>query len=196
MTAVENVLSGLDVRVVGKAVVASEAISLVEQQRPDLFVAEIATTDGLSSVCDALRRRPGQRVVVLSSSADPDDVAAALQAGVAAYVVKTVEPEDLVSTFRQTFNPSVFLPGSRSVPTPQETSRRAPESYASLTKREAEILRLVAEGRSNGQVARMLWVTEQTVKFHLSNIYRKLDVGNRTQASRWAQMRGLLEPGT
>ena len=61
-----------------------------------------------------------------------------------------------------------------------------------LTKRELEILQLVAEGHSNSQLARMLWVTEQTVKFHLSNIYRKLDVGNRTEASRWAQLNGLL----
>jgi DNA-binding CsgD family transcriptional regulator len=62
-----------------------------------------------------------------------------------------------------------------------------------LTRRELEILRLVAEGHSNAQLARMLWVTEQTVKFHLSNIYRKLDVANRTEASRWAQRRGLLD---
>jgi DNA-binding CsgD family transcriptional regulator len=62
-----------------------------------------------------------------------------------------------------------------------------------LTRREYEILQLVAEGHSNAQLARMLWVTEQTVKFHLSNIYRKLDVANRTEASRWAQVHGLLE---
>jgi DNA-binding CsgD family transcriptional regulator len=63
---------------------------------------------------------------------------------------------------------------------------------ADLTRRELEILKLVAEGHSNSQLARMLWVTEQTVKFHLSNIYRKLDVANRTEASRWAQVHGLL----
>ncbi len=61
-----------------------------------------------------------------------------------------------------------------------------------LTRRELEILRLVAEGRSNAQLAKMLWVTEQTVKFHLSNVFRKLQVSNRTEASRWAQLRGLL----
>ncbi|MGH3046995.1 MAG: LuxR C-terminal-related transcriptional regulator, partial [Gaiellaceae bacterium] len=55
------------------------------------------------------------------------------------------------------------------------------------------ILQLVAEGHSNAELARMLWVTEQTVKFHLSNIYRKLNVANRTEASRWAQLRGILE---
>ena len=66
------------------------------------------------------------------------------------------------------------------------------DAGADLTRRELEILQLVAEGFSNSQLAKMLWVTEQTVKFHLSNIYRKLDVANRTEASRWAQLNGLL----
>ena len=61
-----------------------------------------------------------------------------------------------------------------------------------MTKREREILELAAEGYSNAQLAKMLWVTEQTVKFHLSNVYRKLDVANRTEAARWAQVNGLV----
>ena len=71
----------------------------------------------------------------------------------------------------------------------------ATDDWCGLTRRELEILQLVAEGHSNAQLARMLWVTEQTVKFHLSNVYRKLDVANRTEASRWAQLRGLLPAG-
>jgi DNA-binding CsgD family transcriptional regulator len=63
---------------------------------------------------------------------------------------------------------------------------------AELTKREREILKLAAEGYSNAQLAGMLWVTEQTVKFHLSNTYRKLNVSNRTEAARWAQLHGLV----
>ena len=70
--------------------------------------------------------------------------------------------------------------------------RSTAEPAHDLTRRELEILQLVAEGYSNSQLGRMLWVTEQTVKFHLSNIYRKLDVANRTEASRWAQVNGLL----
>ena len=101
--------------------------------------------------------------------------------------------KDLASAIRQAFSHSVYLAGWR--PTaPQPVSKKA-EALESpgLTRRELEILRLVAEGHSNAQLARMLWVTEQTVKFHLSNVYRKLDVANRTEASRWAQVNGLLE---
>ena len=75
------------------------------------------------------------------------------------------------------------------------TGRVQPQVQApsvDLTRRETEILRLAAEGHSNAQVAKLLWVTEQTVKFHLSNIYRKLEVANRTEASRWAHIHGLL----
>jgi DNA-binding CsgD family transcriptional regulator len=66
------------------------------------------------------------------------------------------------------------------------------QSVDVLTRREMEILRLVAEGHSNSTLAKMLWVTEQTVKFHLANIYRKLNVANRTEASRWAHLNGML----
>jgi len=88
----------------------------------------------------------------------------------------------------------VFVPTPGTVPASSNgISPSAKDAVAALTKRELEILQLVAEGHSNSQLARILWVTEQTVKFHLSNIYRKIDVANRTEASRWAQVHGLLD---
>jgi DNA-binding NarL/FixJ family response regulator len=106
------------------------------------------------------------------------------------YCVKTAEPEDLASAIRQAFESSIHYAGSREWQ--REAAPAEPVDVSGLTKREVEILQLVAEGHSNSQLAKMLWVTEQTVKFHLSNIYRKLDVSNRTEASRWAQLHGLL----
>ena len=94
-----------------------------------------------------------------------------------------------MAAIRQTFEASIYLARSVSV-TPSEPV--VPSDVPELTRRELEILQLVAEGHSNARLAKMLWVTEQTVKFHLSNIYRKLDVANRTEASRWAQLHGLL----
>jgi DNA-binding NarL/FixJ family response regulator len=127
---------------------------------------------------------------VLSSVADPEQIDRALKAGVVAYVIKTAQSDDLASAVRQAFEHSIFFPGT------PEMSAGATEAASALatplTKRELEILRLVAEGHSNADMARKLWVTEQTVKFHLSNIYRKLDVANRTEAGRWAQLHGLL----
>ena len=106
-------------------------------------------------------------------------------------MIKTAHPDDLASAIRQAFEHSVYLAGARPVHTAAPKPQPGDDSRG-LTRRELEILQLVAEGHSNAQLAKMLWVTEQTVKFHLSNIYRKLDVANRTEASRWAQVRGLL----
>jgi DNA-binding CsgD family transcriptional regulator len=105
----------------------------------------------------------------------------------------------VAATVRQTFDHTIFLahsaPTNGSAPSslpPVSAGSEVDEDDVALTRREREILALVAEGHSNRELARMLWVTEQTVKFHLSNIYRKLDVANRTEASRWAHRNGLV----
>jgi DNA-binding NarL/FixJ family response regulator len=103
-------------------------------------------------------------------------------------------PEDLAAAIRQSFDHCIYFADGRGSVRDDDLPARdvgAPTA-AGLTKREVEILRLAAEGYSNSELARMLWVTEQTVKFHLSNVYRKLNVANRTEASRWAQLHGLL----
>jgi DNA-binding CsgD family transcriptional regulator len=101
----------------------------------------------------------------------------------------------VASAVRQAFAHSVFTADSDLAAAVEPVAAPArKERPGGLTKRELEILKLVAEGHSNAGLARMLWVTEQTVKFHLSNVYRKLDVSNRTEASRWAQLNGLLSP--
>jgi DNA-binding NarL/FixJ family response regulator len=192
LDAVERVLSGVGVTVDAKTTHADHALALVSEHQPDLLVAELSNGNGALASIDVVRsareRVPELRIIALSSVSDRAQIESAFAAGVSAYVIKTAQPDDLASAVRQAFEHSVFFAGrgpSRPQPEPKETADP-------LTKRELEILRLVADGHTNGQMARMLWVTEQTVKFHLSNIYRKLDVANRTEASRWAQRRGLL----
>jgi DNA-binding NarL/FixJ family response regulator len=191
---VQHVLERVDVEVRGTATEPDEAHELLSEHNPDLFVVEPTTYDGRVDAADAFRvareRAPAVRIIVLSSIADPEQIDRALKAGVVAYVIKTAQPDDLASAVRQAFEHSVFFPGSAesSAPSPAAVS----EAASPLTKREFEILRLVAEGHTNADMARKLWVTEQTVKFHLSNIYRKLGVANRTEAGRWAQVHGLL----
>lgn len=145
---------------------------------------------------EACERAPGLKAIVLSSITDPAHIDAAFAAGAVAYVLKTAHQDDIRVAIRQAFEHSVFVPaptlaGNGVAAMPVRAVETA--AVAALTKRELEILQLVAEGHSNSQLARILWVTEQTVKFHLSNIYRKLDVANRTEASRWAQLNGLLD---
>jgi DNA-binding NarL/FixJ family response regulator len=196
LDAVEQVLRRIGIDVIGKTTSTSEALSMVEDHRPDLLITELegnaGDLSGLVLIERARAAAPNVRPIVLSMHQDSQVIDAALVAGASAYVVKTARPEDLASAVRQAFSHSVYLAGWRPE-APEPVAKKAAAEESGLTRRELEILRLVAEGHSNAQLARMLWVTEQTVKFHLSNVYRKLDVANRTEASRWAQVHGLLE---
>ena len=197
--AVTQVLGRIGVKVVEATSSPKRALAVVAEQSVDMVILEVSTADpsldGITFLRQAREKKPGLRAIVLSSHEDAERIDAALAAGAAAYVVKTAHPDDLASAIRQVFAHSIYLPGSRAAAPSTEVSLQSQE-LSGLTRRELEILQLVSEGHSNAQLARMLWVTEQTVKFHLSNIYRKLDVANRTEASRWAQLHGLLQPAS
>ena len=197
--ALRDILLGLGFHVLRATDSVDEAVSLIEQEQPDLLVAGAAPArsgapSGIDCVQRARKAAPSLRAVVLAQSHNDAEADASLAAGAYAYIAETTHHEDIRAAIRQGFETSVFLSSSETA----ATSRRAPprpEGHG-LTKREQEILRLVAEGRSNAEVARELWVTEQTVKFHLANIYRKVGVANRTEAGRWAQLTGLLDDAT
>jgi len=191
---IQQVVQPMRVRVLGKATRSSSALAFLSDSAPDLLITGIrmpeGEMDGISLVREALQLAPSMKAIVLSMYEDRAHVEAAFAAGASAYVLKSANPDDLRSAIRQAFEPSLFLASDFMNGAP-EPAERGPVD-AGLTRREVEILQLVAEGYSNAQLAKMLWVTEQTVKFHLSNIYRKLGVANRTEASRWAQLNGLL----
>jgi DNA-binding NarL/FixJ family response regulator len=196
LEAVELVLGRIDVRVAGKATSPKSALELVEAHRPDVFLTGIDMDEGdisgIECIAQARELVPTLRAVVLSSHTEPEYIDKALDAGAVAYVVKSAHPDDLASAVRQAFQHSVYFAGSRPAPATTWANPTEAREVSDLTRREREILQLVAEGHSNAKLAKMLWVTEQTVKFHLSNVYRKLDVSNRTEAARWAQVNGLL----
>jgi DNA-binding NarL/FixJ family response regulator len=124
---------------------------------------------------------------MLSASDKPEEIQSALSRGADGYILKTVNPVDLPSALRQVYEGTVFHGGMRGASAPAES----PAAAAGLTDREVTLVRALARGLSNKQISQELWITEQTVKFHLSNIYRKLDVHNRTGAMRWAHENGL-----
>jgi NarL family two-component system response regulator LiaR len=192
--AMEDFLARVGVDVVGRATVPDAALGLVKERRPDLLVVGLEFPgpgpDGLLILEQAHKAHSDLRSVVLAADDDPHRIEAAFAAGATVYCFRTSNPDDLATAIRQVFALSIFFAGP---PLKWAASMARPNgNLRELTRRELEILRLVAEGYSNPQLARMLWVTEQTIKFHLSNVYRKLDVRNRTEASRWAQLHGLL----
>ena len=199
LEAVQSILERIGVDVVGTTTDADELLELVSTHHPDVLVTSIELADPDADGVDCIRlaseRQASLRTIVLSAYDDAEHIDAALAAGAMAYVLKTAHPDDFAAAIRQSFEHSVFMAGSQPPVAAAETAEFAGDTRG-LTRRELEILRLVAEGHSNAQLAKMLWVTEQTVKFHLSNIYRKLDVSNRTEASRWAQVQGLLPTGS
>jgi DNA-binding NarL/FixJ family response regulator len=152
-------------------------------------VTELETTDraldGLVWLRRAVDAMPSGKAIVLSRRTEQELIDAALHAGAVAYVIKTAGTDDLAAAVRQVFEHSVYL-GPQTVRPTRDT--RAFGERHDLTARELEILQLLVDGHSNARLAQMLWVTEQTVKFHLSNIYRKLGVASRAEASRMAQL--------
>jgi DNA-binding NarL/FixJ family response regulator len=190
-----QLLVGVGITLVGKTTDPAEALDLVKEHHPDVLLTDFNVGDGEVDGLECLRRahelEPGLKMVVLSATHEPEEVQSAFAAGASVFCVKTAAQDDLMAAIRQAFETSIYLAHSVNG-TPRRDSLSVVADAPELTRRELEILRLVAEGHSNSQLARMLWVTEQTVKFHLSNIYRKLDVANRTEASRWAQLHGLL----
>jgi DNA-binding NarL/FixJ family response regulator len=195
LEAVRSILERIGVEVLGTTTDVDEILELISTHHPDVLITSIEldhpNLDGIACLRLAGERQASLKTIVLSAYDDAEHIEAALAAGAIAYVLKTAHPDDFAAAIRQSFEHSVFMAGTHASPPSAETAEFAGDTRG-LTRRELEILRLVAEGHSNAQLARMLWVTEQTVKFHLSNIYRKLDVSNRTEASRWAQVQGLL----
>jgi DNA-binding NarL/FixJ family response regulator len=190
--ALTALLERLDLTVVGEATDADEAAAMVEEHQPDVIVTDytLATCNGTNLLHEARVTSPQSQCIVLSEKSDDGERDAAFAAGAWAYCAKLAEPDDLAAAIRQMSSPSIYFADSQPR-SPQPTGTR--NNAKLLTKREMEILLLTAEGHSNSELAKTLWVTEQTVKFHLSNIYRKLDVSNRTEASRWALVHGLSE---
>jgi DNA-binding NarL/FixJ family response regulator len=214
LAAVERIVVDLGLEVVGLARSSSEALELVQQTRCDVLVTGIGMPrgepNGIELTANALARVPSLKVIVLGSSNDGSQIDAAFAAGAAAYVVKTADAEDLQAVIQQVFSDSIFLPplaaqaqASRKTeeaatpaarPSPPIATGTQTIGGIDLTPREVEILQLVAQGLSNVELAERLWLSDQTVKFHLSNVYRKLDVESRAKASRWAAVHGLLSP--
>jgi len=176
--------------IVGETQNGAQVLPLVARTKPDLVLLDLRmpNMDGLACLDELKRRHPDIRVVMLSASQNEQMIEAALRRGAAAYVVKSIDPTDLPSTLRQALESNVYS----AVGLTAESTPSGPRA-AGLTDREISILRALAKGLSNDEIAKEFWVARQTVKFHLTNIYRKLEVRNRAEAIRKAYSFGLVE---
>jgi DNA-binding NarL/FixJ family response regulator len=190
MEAVKGYLAREDgIKVVAEARSGRQALALVARANPDVALIDMhmpGAMDGLTCAERTRRNFPETKVVVMSAFADEAAVRVAFRRGAHAFISKAIDPRDLGSALRQTVQGTVFL-------APWVNEAESEEWLEGLTKRELSVLKAMAGGLSNRDIGQRLWVSEHTVKFHLTNIFRKLEVANRTEAARWAHQRGLVQ---
>ena len=178
------------IEVVGETGSGEQLLPLVRATQPAVVLLDIRMPgmDGLACLRALTRNHADVKVIVLTAVADSSAIDDAARLGASGYILKTVDPSDLPSVIRQICDGNVF----RSV------AGKRPEGSAgaaavALTPKETAVLAALTRGLSNRAIAKDLWLTEQTVKFHLTNIYRKLGVRSRTEAARYAYEHHLVE---
>jgi len=168
-----------------------QVLPLVAQTQPDLVLLDLRMPgmDGLTCLELLRKRHPGVKAIVLSGLDAPHVIRSAFNRGAIAFVRKHIDPRDLASAIRQSMDGTVTHQTFGESDESESLSARE----AGLSDRELSILSALGEGLSNKQIAGQMWLAEQTVKFHLTNIYRKLGVSTRTEAIHAAYRSGLLE---
>ena len=185
-----------EIEVVGEAEDGEEAVGAAGRLRPDVILLDLVMPrlDGVAAIHGIRERSPATRVIVLTSFLDDDKLLPAVRAGAAAYLLKDVQPQDLVAAIRTVHGGESQLHPAAAARVMAELADGGPrkEPRAVLTPRELEVIALVARGLPNKVIARELGVSEKTVKTHVSNLLGKLGLTDRTQAALYAVREGLV----
>jgi two-component system response regulator DegU len=190
LQAIRLVLDGAgDIEVVGEATTGSQVLPLVARTSPDVVLLDIRMPemDGLTCLDRIRKQHPAVKVVILSGCDDPETISSALARGATSFIGKMIGPRDLPSAVRLATEGGVYHPVSA-----EQVSTNGEARKVGLTPGEQRVLEALARGLSNRGIAEELWLTQQTVKFHLTNIYRRLGVVNRTEAVRHAYKHRLV----
>lgn len=177
-----------DMRVVAEAGDSAEALAAYRQHHPTLVLMDVRLPgmDGIETTSAILNEFPGAHILMLSTHAVEEEIYRSLQSGAAGYILKSAMREHLLSAIR------MVSKGERYVDPSVASALAARVSHRSLTARELEVLRMVAKGLSNKEIAAALNIAEITVKQHVSHVLEKLDVKDRTQAATEALKRGII----
>ncbi|HZQ28836.1 MAG TPA: response regulator transcription factor [Acidimicrobiales bacterium] len=179
-----------DLEVVGAAGNGAEAVGMARAAQPDVILMDISmpVVDGIEATRRILLEQPEARVVILTSFSERERILDAIDAGAVGYLLKDSEPEELVKGVRAAARGESPLAAKAATAV---LGARARASSPELTAREREVLTLVAGGMANKLIARDLGISEKTVKAHLTNVFQRIGVQDRTQAALWAQRNGI-----
>ncbi|MFF0451025.1 response regulator [Streptomyces sp. NPDC004609] len=183
-----------DIEVVGEAGDGGEGVARAEELKPDVVLMDVKMpgTDGIEALRKLRELANPAKVLIVTSFTEQRTVVPALRAGASGYVYKDVDPEALAGAIRSVHAGHVLLqPEVAGALLSQDDPGAGQGRGTTLTEREREVLGLIADGRSNREIARALVLSEKTVKTHVSNILMKLDLADRTQAALWAVRHGL-----
>ncbi len=180
---------------VGEASDGAEAVGRAQAIQPDVVLLDLVMPrkSGIEAIGEIRQAAPGARILVLTSFAEDDKVFPAIKAGAEGYLLKDASPDDLLRAIREVHRgePSMHPTIARKLMLELQRSSDLPLTEDPLTEREVEVLGLVAQGLTNQEIADRLYVSERTVRTHVSNILSKLHLANRTQAALYALRKGL-----
>ena len=183
-----------DLEVVDQAENGQEGVDMALKDRPDIILMDLVmpVKDGITATKEILKAWPQARIIILTSFIDDAKVYPAMEAGAASYILKTATAEEIAKAIRQTAKGERVLEPQVTTKMMNRMNHPQPQ-YDELTNREREVLQLIAQGKSNQEIATELFITLKTVKTHVSNILAKLDVEDRTQAAIYALKQGLVK---
>jgi DNA-binding NarL/FixJ family response regulator len=183
-----------ELQVIGEASDGAEAVKLTHELHPDVVLMDLLmpVMDGVTAIGTIHREVPDTEVLALTSVLEDASVIGAIKAGAIGYLLKNTQADELRRAIKAAAEGQVQLSPDAAARLMREV--RAPESPEALTERETEVLRLLAQGQANKEIARHLDIGEKTVKTHVSNILAKLGVQSRTQAALYAVQIGLVSP--
>jgi NarL family two-component system response regulator LiaR len=190
-----------DIQVIADADSGATALQAVEQHQPDVVLMDLempGDMDGIAATRAIRKLRPETQVIVVTSHHQDEYIFPAVKAGALSYLLKDVEPEELAAAIRKAAQGEAVLDSrvaSRIVQELQGLRKENVNPFTELSEREFEVLRLIAAGKSNAEIAETLVIGESTVKTHIGNILKKLHLDDRTQAAVYAWQEGIVRRG-